>query len=81
MEPTCDDCGERISRCTCNGRDPGPDPADDQSNMKIAINNVLWSRLPGGTTLDEAESIAIDLLVAVEGELERREAATRPPSL
>lgn len=73
MEPECEGCGNRLSRCTCDGRDPGPDPSEQQSRLKIALNTVLWSRLPGTTTLEEAETIALDILEAVENELYLRE--------
>ena len=69
MEPLCEDCRNYSSRCTCGWRDPGPEPDDRGTRLKLAINNALWMRLPGDTTLDKAEELACELLVAVEGVL------------
>lgn len=32
------------------------------SDIKLAINNLIWMYAPGSTTLKEAESIAIQIL-------------------
>lgn len=34
---------------------------DETTKIKLEINNLLWMRLPGSTTLDEAEVIAMEM--------------------
>lgn len=37
------------------------DKEDSSTQLKFAINNLLWMKLPGTITLDQAETIALEM--------------------
>lgn len=39
----------------------GPTSVTSNGDLKEAINQLLWLHMPGGTTLDRAETLACDI--------------------
>jgi hypothetical protein len=51
---------------TQNSCEPERDALDKQTDLKLEINRLIWQYSPSNTTLEEAETVALKCLSAIE---------------